>query len=79
MVFIGDKCVSVGLSAQQRSRFKTPRSHFNVSALSPNPNCDSYRRMKHGKQFPEQIVLRVSSDLHDKMERIAAEEARTPR
>jgi hypothetical protein len=28
--------------------------------------------MKHGKQFPEQIVLRVSSDLHDKMERIAA-------
>jgi predicted transcriptional regulator len=33
--------------------------------------------MKHGTQFPEQIVLRVSSDLHDKMERIAAEEDRT--
>jgi len=33
--------------------------------------------MKHGKQFPEQIVLRVSSDLHDKMERIAADEGRT--
>ena len=33
--------------------------------------------MKHGTQFPEQIVLRVSSDLHDKMERIAAEEGRT--
>jgi len=33
--------------------------------------------MRHGTQFPEQIVLRVSSDLHDKMERIAAEEGRT--
>jgi hypothetical protein len=33
--------------------------------------------MKHGKQFPEQIVLRVSSDLHDRIERIAAEEDRS--
>jgi predicted transcriptional regulator len=33
--------------------------------------------MNHGTQFPEQIVLRVSSDLHDKMERIAAQEGRT--
>ena len=33
--------------------------------------------MKHGKQFPEQIVLHVSSDLHDRIERIAAEEDRS--
>jgi predicted DNA-binding protein len=33
--------------------------------------------MKHGKQFPEQIVLRVTPELRDRMESVAAQEKRT--